>query len=110
MTDFERDLKRALQRREPPRNLAADVLQRIEAGRPLPSRESIFGRFGWRSLLAAAAALVMLAGALEQYQEYRKGQQAKQQLMLALEITSNKLAAAQAKVSELNRRRIGHDR
>ena len=62
----------------------------------------------WRAALAAAA-LVLVTG-LGQYREYERGQAAKKQLMLALEITAQKLAVAQEKVDALSRRRIGYDR
>ena len=103
MMDFENDLREELKRREPPRDLTSGVMARIARdARPQP-------RFAWRPLVAIAAAVVVMFGGLEQYQQYRKGQEAKQQLMLALEITAQKLAAAQEKVGELNRRRIGHE-
>lgn len=98
MTDFERDLQEALRRCEPPRDLIAPVMSRIAA------RES---RFRWRPLAAIAAAVVLIAGGLQQYEQYRRGQEAKQQVMLALEITAEKLAMAQEKVNELSQRRIG---
>ena len=100
MDDFERDLKEALARREPRRDLTAAVMSRID------QRET---RFRWRPLVAIAAAAVAMFAGLEQYQQYRKGQEAKQQLMLALEITAQKLSLAQEKVDELSRRRIGHE-
>lgn len=100
MTDFERELREALKRREPPRDLTAQIMARIA-----PPQTS----FRWRPLVAVAAALVVFAGGFEQYQQYRRGQEAKQQLMLALEITASKLASAQERVNELNQRRIGHD-
>jgi hypothetical protein len=43
------------------------------------------------------------------WEEYRKGQQAKQQVMLALRVTAQKLAVAERKVNELNHRRIGYE-
>lgn len=95
MKDFERALQEALQRREPPHDLTAPVMSRIEAG------------FRWRPLAAIAAAVILIAAGLQQYQQYRRGQEAKQQVMLALEITAQKLAMAQEKVNELSQRRIG---
>ena len=106
MTDFERDLRRTLKRREPPRDLTPAVMARIETS---PKRTWSFGGFYWRQALAAAAVLVVLVAGIDRYSEYRKGQEAKQQLMLALQITGRKLAVVQAKVDELNRRSIGHD-
>ena len=107
MTDFERDLRRTLRRREPPHDLSGAVMARIGAG---PQRTSIFARIQWRTVLAAAAAAVLLVTGVEQYREYERGQLAKRQVMLALQITARKLAVAQAKVDELSRRRIGYDR
>ena len=107
MTDFERDLRRTLRRREPPHDLSAQVMARIGAG---PKRASIFEGFKWRALLAAAAAVVLLMTGAERYREYEQGQLARRQVMLALRITAQKLAVAQEKVDELSRRRIGYDR
>ena len=100
MSDFEHDLRRALQRREPRRDLTADVMARIGA-RPRVWK--------WRSMLAAAAVAVLMAGGWERYREYQRGFEAKRQLMLAVQITTEKLAAAQVKINQLSRRRIGHD-
>jgi hypothetical protein len=106
MTDFERDLQRTLKRREPPRDLTPAVMARIETS---PKRTRSFGWLHWQQAFAAAAVLLMLVAGIDRYREYRRGQEAKQQLMLALQITGRKLAVVQAKVDELNRRSIGHD-
>ena len=104
MTDFDRQLHRALERRQPPRDLKDAIMSRLDRA---PARR----RFPqWRPLLAAAACTLVLMGGLDRYQEYRRGQQAKQQLIVALEITAQKLAVAEEKIGELNHRRIGrHD-
>ena len=107
MTDFERDLKRTLKRREPPRDLTAAIMARVET---TPKRAGWFGGFHWRQALAAAAVVLMVTAGVERYREYRRAQEAKQQLILALQITGQKLAVVQAKVDELNRRSIWHDR
>ena len=107
MTDFERDLQRALQRREPERDLTPQIMQRIGAA---PKHGWFLGSFHWRQAIAATAAVVVLATGIDRYREYRKEQEAKQQLILALQITGRKLAVVQAKIDELNRRSIGHDR
>ena len=110
MSDFERELQHALRRREPPRDLTPTVMARIKAP---PKREPLFRRwfvgFYWRQALAAAAVALVLAAGIDRYREYRRGQEAKQQLLLALQITSQKLAVVQAKVDKLNRRSIGHE-
>jgi len=107
MTDFEKDLQRTLRRREPPQDLAPGIMARIGAQ---PTRQWKFWGFYWRQAVAAVAALLVLGVGLDQYREYRKGQEAKRQLILALQITNQKLSVVQAKVDKLNRRSIGHDR
>ena len=90
MTDFESDLRGALRRREPPRDLTDRVMARVAMRR----------RSLWPAV--AAVALVTATGVGE-------GLRAKHQLMFAMELTSRKLGVAQAKVQELSQRRIGRD-
>jgi hypothetical protein len=96
MTDFEHDLQRALRRREPPRDLTPGIMARVGA-RVAPAR------FSWRAALAIAAVVLVMVTGIDQ------GLRAKRQLMFALELTSQKLGVAQEKVSEVSRKRIGHD-
>lgn len=100
MTDFDRQLRDALQRREPPRDLTRSVMARIEA----PRRA-----WRWAPVAAGIAAMVVLSVGGYRWEEYRKGQRAKQQVMLALRVTAQKLAVAERKVNELNHRRIGYE-
>jgi hypothetical protein len=108
MNDFENDLRRVLCRLEPPRDLSRAVMARI-APMSRPIRLSL-----WRPALAAAAALLILVTGFDRYREYQRGQEARRQVMLALEITAQQLALvqekAQEKIDRLNRRSIGHDR
>ena len=104
MNDFENDLRRALRRREPPRDLSGAILARIApASRPA-------WRTLWRPVLAAAAVLLILVTGFDRYREYRRGQEAKRQVMLALEITAKKLAVVQKKIDQLSQRSIVYDR
>jgi hypothetical protein len=58
----------------------------------------------WR-WVGAIAACLMLAAGVDRYQEYRRGIEAKEQVMLALGITSKTLAVVENKViEELNRK------
>jgi len=109
MSEFENNLRRTLKRREPPRDLTPGIMRRIEpATKPRP--ESKFRWiWNWRPVVAAAAAVMMLTVGVEQYREYRKAQEAKQQVMLALQITGQKLSLVQAKVDRLSQRSIGHE-
>jgi hypothetical protein len=106
MSDFEQDLKRTLQRRKPPRDLTPRIMARIG---DTPKRRWPAVSFAWRPALAAAAVVLTLAGGIDRYRDYRKGQEAKEQLMLALQITAQKISIVQQKVEGLNRRSIGHD-
>jgi len=99
MTDFDRELRDALQRREPPRDLIGSVMARLQPRRRTP----------WLPALAAIAALLVLSVGAYRWEQYQKGQRAKRQVMLALRVTAQKLAVAERKVSELNHRRIGYE-
>ncbi|MCC6587446.1 MAG: hypothetical protein IT168_12190 [Bryobacterales bacterium] len=101
MNEFDGLLKSTFRRREPPPGFADRVLSRLPS--PAPRRSA---PQHWPRLLALAASLVVVTvGSVEAYR-YRQGQRAKQQLMLALEITAEKLDVARNKVTELNRRSL----
>ena len=96
MNDFENQLRAAL-RREPPLDGFA---QRVVARTPvtMPPR-----RTGWIAA-AIAASLLLTMGGFE-YRQYQ-GRKAKQELLLALEITGSKLNLAERKISDWSRRTI----
>jgi hypothetical protein len=108
--DFENDLRRMLRRREPPRDLTSAVIARIGARTGPPRPRWNFAGFDWRRVVAAAAAVVVLGAGIDRYREYRRGLEAKREVMLALEITAEKIAVVQEKIEKLNHRSIGHDR
>jgi len=87
---LERELKGALSREEPPADFASRVLQRAER----PERRPVYR---WPRWLAAAAAVIVLAGAGLGYRQYR-GEMAKEQVMQAFKITSVKVNRIQAVV------------
>lgn len=99
MTNFEDELRSALRRENPPAGFANRVLERTSprAG----------GRPHWAAW-AVAASLLLSMGGVEYKRRQDQGQRAKQQLLLALDITSSKLALAQKRVTELSQRTI-HD-
>lgn len=77
---LEEELKRALERKMPP----ADFRSRVAAAAERPR---------WprgRPWMAAAAAVVLMAGGSLEYREYR-GRVAKQRVLLALRITADRL-------------------
>jgi hypothetical protein len=102
MTDFDRQLSEALKRREPPRDLTASVMARIG-----PRRRATWTARVWVPI--GIAAMVLLSVTVYRWEEVQKGREAKRQVMLALEVTTQKLAVAQKKVNELNHRRIGYE-
>jgi hypothetical protein len=91
MTEFEDQLRRALERKDPSADFAARVMARTtQKKRPLPW-------VNWRSWTAAGIAAGLCLGALGLEVEHRRqveqqeGQAAKAQLMQAMHITSAKL-------------------
>ncbi len=102
---IEQDLQRALARKPAPPDLADRVMARIEGGRMAAG-----GRLGrhvrW---LAAAAAVVLLAGGGARYYEQQRqaaeAERVKQEIRVALQITGEVLARAQARLQESGNRR-----
>jgi hypothetical protein len=109
MNRLEEELKKALRQVEPPAGLAERVLARAaKEGEPSTSRKArgFFAWFGTGALRwATACALCVALGvsAIGYYHERdRRGEQAKEQLMLALRITSSKLQVATESVQKMN--------
>jgi len=96
MSDFEHELRSALRREDAPSGFAARVMAHT-AARAAPRRA------GW--LAAAIAACLLLSVGGFEYHQYR-GRKAKQELLLALEIASEKLNVVQKKVSAVSQRTI----
>ena len=100
--NIEQDLRRALKRKPAPPDLADRVLARISqspaASGVVPSRAS-----GVRRWLAAAAVFALVAtGAARYYvdqQAAAEAERAKQEIGIALQITSEKLALVQQRVN-----------
>jgi hypothetical protein len=112
MEDLERQLKSALERKEPPAWFEAKVL--AAAARERSERRSWWqrvihgGRLRWATAVAAVA--LVASGVVWQHerniQEAREraaGEAAKARLVLALRITSNKLHKIQQKLNDSNR-------
>ena len=99
MTGFEDQLRRALGRKEPSADFAARVAARAER-----SRRSVgWGKWrGWAAIGIAASLFAASAGLeLERRERMRRqGEEARAQLIQALEITSSKLGKVQKKVQD----------
>lgn len=82
---LEQELKKALDRKMPP----ADFAARVKAAAAVPKRRWYMPRW-----MAAAAAVLLMAGGSVEYREYR-GRVAKERVLLALRITAGKLTYIQ---------------
>ncbi len=108
MDRFEKDLRNALRRESP----SADFQAR------LASRMAVDGRRKWRwpsilghpqirwAAMATACALILGGFAYQREQQLQRarGESAKQQVMIALRITSSKMKLARTKVKSLSQR------
>lgn len=108
MSQLEEGLKKALQRAEPPEGFAERVLARVASEERVKKTvpRTWFAWLGASSMrwAAASALCVFLAtsGLLYHREQTRKGEEAKEQLMLALRITGAKLEVAAESVRSLN--------
>lgn len=104
--EIEQALQEALQRKQPSPDFAARVMARLPE--TAPARGTVIAMPARRPWLAIAVAATLAIGSFAglRYQQYRQGQEAKRQLMLALQITSEKLTLAQHKVVGISERRI----
>ena len=95
MNHMEHELREALKRVEPPAGFADRVMARV------PARRSTWFPRNW--ITAAAAVLIAVVGAGSwEYQRAREerlaAEQAKAELIFALELTSSKLQATRSKL------------
>lgn len=105
MKDIDQELKQALGRCEPSEGFADRVLARLEEEQPQTVRRPKFRLLHWPVLRWAIAAVVLISVGIgfayrahEQRIEEANALAAKQQVMLALRITSSKLRVAKQRV------------
>ncbi len=99
MDDFERQLKQALERKEPPPWLEGRVLAAAAVEPVRPRR--LWSSFWWTRWATVALAAVLLVTGLQWQRERQQqiaGERAKAQLELALKITSAKLHKIESKL------------
>jgi anti-sigma-K factor RskA len=99
MNRFERDLKESLKRREPPPGFAERVLAHTFATEKP-------GFWGWRWVAVAAMVLLVIGGVALVREQRRRAEDElrKQQLIVALQITSSKLNRVQERLSIIQQR------
>ena len=101
MTPFERQLKKALERREPSDGFTDRVLAHVQDDRiePSPLNSFLQSVRSWRLIPVLAGALIITGGfAIQRYEREARGEAAKRQLMLAMRIAGSKLHDAQMAV------------
>ena len=107
MNRLDEELKKALQRVEPPAGFAERVLAKAAAENREKTRSwpwfDWFGASGLRWATACALCIAFAtSGLIYHHEEHKRGEQVKAQLMLALRITSSKLQIATQNVRELS--------
>jgi hypothetical protein len=104
---LERELKKALERVDPPHGFAERVLARAaQEGKSRAPRRAWFesfrtGGLRWAVTGALCAALAS-SGIVYRHEREKRGEQAKERLMLALRITRSKLRIATESMREMN--------
>ncbi len=103
MTPFEEQLKQALARREPSRDFTARVLaEAAQQGRRTEAngRSHWFGRVQMRRFITVTAAFLVISGGAvyEQHRRITRGEAAKENLLMAMQIAGSKLHEAQGRV------------
>jgi hypothetical protein len=102
MNRLEEELRNAMRREEPPEGFAGRVLARVQE----PKQSAWTGFFASSTLrwvLTGVMCLALAVAGIEYKRaqdERARGEAAKQQLMLALRITADKLQLAQEKVQQ----------
>ncbi len=103
--DLERELRQALTRKNPPRGFDEKVLGRIASGEQVESPVPPARWAGYALPLAASLAIV--AGGSyyvwQQEQQQRETERTARNVVLALQIASEKVSAVQMKVQEISR-------
>lgn len=107
MTPFEQELKKALERRKPSADFTERLFGRL-AEEPAAAAPWWQNVLRWPSSMAPALAMVctlvvLTTGSLvyRQHERAVQGERAKQQLLLALRITGQKLQATQRQLHEV---------
>jgi hypothetical protein len=104
MKRLEEELQNSLRREEPPEGFAERILAAAVERKP-SAWQRLFAWPGLRWALAGAMCLMLAVIGIEYKQalnEQARGEAAKEQLMLALRITADKLQLAQEKVQRLD--------
>jgi hypothetical protein len=110
---LEQELRRALRRKDPPIGFDDRVVSKILAGETprIPIVRSRWGRWSRASLPLAASLMLAFVGTYYMHEQNQRAareaqaqtEQAAREVVLALQIASEKISAAQARVEEITR-------
>lgn len=101
--DLERDLRNALERKPAPAGFTARVMDALEQDGARPQPDPRFLGMRWRAVAAAALLTVTLGGwAAHQVQQRREAERAKEEVLFALRITSEKLNQARTQLDAIS--------
>ena len=104
MSQFERDLRESLKRREPPAGFANKVIARAHA----TDKRSAWG-WSWQWAAAAALVLLIVGGGAFSVREQRRqteNERKKEQLMASLRIAGSKLRFVEERLDAIRQRTI----
>lgn len=103
MTPFEEELRKALTRSEPSDDFTAKLLAAAHARETAAAKRRIGSALFWRLVPAVALVIVLFSAAFGYRERVRrvKGEEAKEQLLMAIHIASIQLHAAQVRVNKI---------
>ena len=97
--NLERDVERVMRQRSPEPGFAQRVMARIDEGE---WATELRPRQRWRAAAASLTLVVVLGGyATHRVVENRRGERAKEQVLLAMRIASEKVSAARQEVRDI---------
>jgi hypothetical protein len=102
---FEEELKKALTRQEPPADFTQRVLAQWAAHEKSSTLVWIRGFTAWR-IAAVTASLFVLTGVGIYREHEQRGEAAKRQLLLAMQIAGQQLHGAQQRVIEFDNKEV----
>jgi len=95
--NLENDFKRALRRESPAPGFAGRVLQRIER-EEMPAKRPVW----WRAAAASVTLAALLGGyATHKVAEHRRGERAREQVLVAMHLAGEKVRYAQQQVHNI---------
>jgi len=106
MSQFERDLREALRRKEPPPGFAGRVIARAREVDERREARALW-KWSWRWSAAVAVVVMLLAGgSLYQVRRHQEAERSKDQLLLALRLTGAKVRVVQERLSQIQLKTI----